>query len=99
MDFILGIFNYIKDLGATTMMPIIICIMGLALGAGFGKSIRAGLTVGIGFIGLNLVTGLMGSSLGAAVQEMVSRFGLELSVIDVAGRPRPPLHLHPLWEW
>lgn len=83
MDFILGIFNYIKDLGATTMMPIIICIMGLALGAGFGKSIRAGLTVGIGFIGLNLVTGLMGSSLGAAVQEMVSRFGLELSVIDV----------------
>ena len=39
--------------------------------------------MGIGFIGLNLVTGLMGSSLGAAVQEMVSRFGLELSVIDV----------------
>lgn len=83
MDYILGFFNYIKDLGATTMMPIIICIMGLILGAGFGKSLRAGLTVGIGFIGLNLVTGLMGNSLGAAVQSMVSRFGLSLSVIDV----------------
>ncbi|WP_313577676.1 PTS galactitol transporter subunit IIC [Lacrimispora sp.] len=83
MNIVLEIFNYIKDLGATTMMPIIICIMGLIMGAGIGKSIRAGLTVGIGFIGLNLVTGLMGSSLGAAVQEMVSRYGLSLSVIDV----------------
>ena len=40
-------------MGATVMMPIIICVMGCILGAGFGKSLRAGLTVGIGFIGLN----------------------------------------------
>ncbi|WP_196601220.1 PTS galactitol transporter subunit IIC [Pectinatus frisingensis] len=53
------------------------------LKAGIGKSIRAGLTVGIGFIGLNLVIGLMSSSLGPAVQQMVERYGLSLSVIDV----------------
>ena len=66
MNYFLGFFQYISDLGATVMMPIIICIMGVILGAGFGKSLRAGLTVGIGFIGLNLVTGLMGDNLAPA---------------------------------
>jgi PTS system galactitol-specific IIC component len=83
MDFIMSIFDYIQGLGATVMMPIIICIFGLVLGAGFGKSLRAGLTVGVGFIGLNLVTGLMGSSLGTAVQLMSERFGLSLGIVDV----------------
>lgn len=83
MSYFLGFFNYINNLGATVMMPIIICIMGCILGAGFGKSLRAGLTVGIGFIGLNLVTGLMGDNLAPAVTQMAERFGLSLSVIDV----------------
>ncbi len=83
MNYFLGFFQYISDLGATVMMPIIICIMGVILGAGFGKSLRAGLTVGIGFIGLNLVTGLMGDNLAPAVTQMAERFGLSLSVIDV----------------
>ncbi len=83
MSYFLGFFQYISDLGATVMMPIIICIMGCILGAGFGKSLRAGLTVGIGFIGLNLVTGLMGDNLAPAVTQMAERFGLSLSVIDV----------------
>ena len=83
MSYFLGFFQYISDMGATVMMPIIICIMGCILGAGFGKSLRAGLTVGIGFIGLNLVTGLMGNNLAPAVSQMAERFGLSLSVIDV----------------
>lgn len=83
MQVILDFFGIINDLGATVMMPIIIAIFGIILGAGVGKSIRAGLTVGVGFIGLNLVTGLMGSSLAPAVQEMTTRFGLSLSIIDV----------------
>lgn len=83
MSYFLGFFQYISNMGATVMMPIIICIMGCILGAGFGKSLRAGLTVGIGFIGLNLVTGLMGDNLAPAVSQMAERFGLSLSVIDV----------------
>ena len=53
----MGILNYIVDLGPQVMMPIIITIFGLILGAKFGKALRAGLTVGVGFIGLNLVIG------------------------------------------
>jgi PTS system galactitol-specific IIC component len=80
---ILAFFGFISDLGPSVMMPIILFIMGLVLKAGFGKALRAGLTVGVGFIGLNLVIGMMGSNLGPAVQAMSERFGLQLSVIDV----------------
>ena len=79
----MGILNYIVDLGPQVMMPIIITIFGLILGAKFGKALRAGLTVGVGFIGLNLVIGLLGGSLGPAAQEMVTRLGLNLTIIDV----------------
>ncbi|MGC3995044.1 MAG: PTS transporter subunit IIC [Propionicimonas sp.] len=83
MDTFLSVFEFIKDLGASVMMPIIILIFGLFLRAGFGRSLRAGLTVGVGFIGLNLVIGAMSENLGPAVQAMVEHYGLKLSVIDV----------------
>ncbi len=83
MNAILSVFDYISSLGASVMMPIIIFIMGVCMRAGVGKSIRAGLTVGVGFIGLNLVIGMMGGNLGPAVQTMSERFGLSLSIIDV----------------
>ena len=79
----MGIINYVVGLGASVMMPIIITIIGLIMGAKFGKAFRAGLTVGVGFIGLNLVIGMLGSNLGPAVQQMVANYGLSLNVIDV----------------
>ena len=83
METILAAFKFVQGLGPSVMMPIIIFILGILLKTGVGKAIRAGLTVGIGFIGLNLVIGLMSSSLGPAAQQMVERYGLSLSVIDV----------------
>ena len=84
MDAILNIFGFISGLGVSVVMPIVITILGLAMGAGFGKSLRAGLTVGIGFIGLNLIIGgLLGTNLAPAVQMMIENFGIELSIIDV----------------
>lgn len=84
MDAILGFFGFIQGLGVSVMMPIIITIIGTALGAGFGKSLKAGLTVGIGFIGLNLIiNNVLGTSLVPAVTTMVEKFGLGLSIIDV----------------
>ena len=81
MDAILGFFSFINSLGVSVVMPIVITILGCVLGAGFGKSLRAGLTVGIGFIGLNLViNSLLGTTLAPAVQEMIERFGFSLSV-------------------
>lgn len=84
MEFILSVFQFIQGLGVAVVMPIVIFILGLCFKTGVGKSLRAGLTVGVGFIGLNLViNSLLGTSLSPAVQEMVTRFGLNLSTIDV----------------
>ena len=83
MQVILGFFATLNSLGAVVVMPFIIAIMGIIMGTGVGKAIRAGLTVGVGFIGLNLVTGLMGTYLAPAVVAMCDRFGFSLNVIDV----------------
>ena len=84
MDAILAFFTFIQGLGVSVMMPILLTIFGTVLGAGFGKSLKAGLTVGVGFIGLNLViNNVLGTSLAPAVEAMTERFGLALSIIDV----------------
>ena len=48
-----------------------------------GKAFKAGLTVGIGFIGLNLVIGILTDSLGPATKLMIQNYGLHLQTIDV----------------
>jgi PTS system galactitol-specific IIC component len=79
----MAILDFIVGLGPSVMMPILLTIFGMILGASFGKSLRSGLTVGVGFIGLNLVIGLLGGNLGPAAQQMVENFGLSLTTIDV----------------
>lgn len=83
MQYIIDFFSYINGLGASVMMPIILTIFGVILGAKFGKAFRGGLTVGVGFIGLNLAVGLIGTYLAPAVQEMTDRFHLSLTTVDV----------------
>lgn len=84
MDAIIKVFQFIQGLGVSVVMPIVIFIIGCAFRTGVGKSLRTGLTVGVGFIGLNLViNSLLGTSLSPAVQAMVDRYGLSLSTIDV----------------
>lgn len=77
------ILDYIVNLGASVMMPIIIFVLGLLLRAKFSKALRAGLTVGIGFTGLNLVINMLVTNLGPASKQMVERIGIQLTVLDV----------------
>ncbi|MCH3965844.1 MAG: PTS galactitol transporter subunit IIC [Clostridium sp.] len=75
--------NWVLNLGAATMLPIIMIIFGLILGQGFKKSFKSGVTIGIGFVGLNLVIQLLTNSVGAAAQALVKNLGVHLSIIDV----------------
>ena len=59
----MSIFNTIIGMGATVMMPIIFFILGLIFRVGPGKSFKAGMTVGIGFTGINMVVTLLLESL------------------------------------
>ncbi len=73
----------IDNLGATVMLPIIIFIIALVLGAKPGKAFRAGVTIGIAFIGINLVIGLMWSNLSNVGQAMVTNLNIQRDVVDV----------------
>ncbi|MDR0297519.1 MAG: PTS galactitol transporter subunit IIC [Streptococcaceae bacterium] len=75
--------TWFVGLGATVVLPILIFIFGLILGTKPGKAFTSALTVGVGFVGLNLVITLLTTTLGPAAQEMVKRFGLHLNTIDV----------------
>ncbi|NLN98084.1 MAG: PTS galactitol transporter subunit IIC [Eubacteriaceae bacterium] len=83
MELIKAGVQYILNLGAATMLPLILTIFGMILGQGFKKSFRAGITVGVGFTGVNLVIGLLSDSVGVASKAMIERLGLQLSIIDV----------------
>lgn len=80
------IFEFISDLGAMIMIPMIIFIIGLVFRTGFKKSLTSGITVGIGFIGLNLVLDLLFKYVGPATDILVEKFNLGFKVID-AGWP------------
>lgn len=82
MSVISSIFNYISDLGSTIMVPIMIIIVGLVMGCKPGKAIKAGITVGIGLIGLNLVMGLVWTYISPVADLLVTKFGLNLTTID-----------------
>ncbi len=78
-----GIKLFFDTFGATIMLPIIIFLLAIILGAKFGRAFRAGVTVGIAFIGINLVVGLMWGSLSNVGQALVNNLGIERSVYDV----------------
>lgn len=82
MKAINDVVQYILNLGPTVMLPIMILIIALIFRVPFGKALRSGLTIGIGFVGINLVIGVLSDNLGPAAQAMVERFGFHLTVID-----------------
>ncbi len=77
------ILQWILGLGASVMLPIIMFVFAMIMGAGFSKSFRSGITIGIGFTGINLVINLLTSSLGPASTQMTERLGLNLTIIDI----------------
>lgn len=86
MDKFLDGMQYFLNLGPTVILPFAILLIGLFFRTGFMKAFKAGLTIGIGFVGINLVIGVLTGTLGPAAKDMVDRFGLNLHVID-AGWP------------
>ena len=53
------VFKYIIGLGAAVMIPVIFTILGVCIGIKFSKALKSGLLVGVGFVGLSVVTALL----------------------------------------
>jgi PTS system galactitol-specific IIC component len=86
-----SVIQYIIDMGASVMLPIVIAILSIIVGVKPGKAIRSGLMIGVGFVGLNLIVNLMNEELGPAAQAMSERFGLSLSVVDIGWPGASPM--------
>ena len=78
-----AVFSYILGLGAAVMMPILFTILGVCIRIPFSKALKSGLCVGVGFVGLSVITGLLTSSLGPALSKVVEIYGLNLEVFDM----------------
>lgn len=78
----MSIIKVLINMGPSVMMPIIFFILAIIFGVKIGKAFKAGMLVGIGFVGINLVIGLLLNSLGPAAESMVKRFGMNLTVVD-----------------
>ena len=77
------VINYIIDMGASVMLPIIIAILSLCIGVKFGKAIRSGLMIGVGFVGMGLIVDMMNANMGPAAQAMAEALGVSLSIVEV----------------
>ena len=77
------VFSYIISLGASVMMPILFTIIGLCIGLKFGKSLKSGLYVGVGFVGLGIVTALLTNNFGVPLSEISELYDLQLRVFDM----------------
>jgi PTS system galactitol-specific IIC component len=78
-----NIGNFFTGLGVSLLLPIIITVMGLIFGQKLRTALRAGLTLGAGFIALNLVIGLLIGEMVPVVDAMVKNTGSNLDILDV----------------
>ncbi|MGX7198171.1 PTS galactitol transporter subunit IIC [Enterococcus olivae] len=83
METIFNFFKYIIDLGVSVMMPIIITLLGIIFGKKISVSFKAGLTVGIGFIGINVMAGVMMNAITPVTEALVERYNFSLTATDI----------------
>lgn len=74
---------YLRDLGPAVLMPVFVLLMGLLFRQGLARSVRAGLTVGVGFVAIGLVVGLLIDQVGPKAKAFATVLGVKLDTLDV----------------
>jgi galactitol PTS system EIIC component len=82
-SFLTGLKAAVDTMGPTVLLPIVIFIIALILGAKTGRAFRAAVTIGVAFIGINLVLGLMLTSIGDVAKAIVTNTGIQRDIVDV----------------
>lgn len=78
------VFDYLLAIGNIVLLPIIIFLFAtLWFKQNAKEAFRSALMIGIGYVGISMVTGYLISNLSPAVQAMVTRFNLSFNIIDV----------------
>jgi PTS system galactitol-specific IIC component len=84
---LLNIVQYVLGLGPTVMLPIVIFILALCFKVKFTKALRSAITIGIGFVGIYAIFGILTNSLGPATQALVKHSGINLPIMDLGWPP------------
>ena len=82
MEIINSIINAILDAGYIIMLPLMITLIGVIFKMSFGKALRAGLIIGVGLQGINLVAGYMVEALGPVIDYYSGLGGSGFPLLD-----------------
>lgn len=83
MGFLEALKAFVDTMGATVLLPVFIFIFAVALGTKVGRAFRSAVVIGVAFVGINLVIGLMLNSVTDVSQAMVQNLGIQRDIIDV----------------
>jgi PTS system galactitol-specific IIC component len=78
-----AVTSYFNDLGAAVVLPVLITVFAVVLGQRLSRALRSGVLIGVGFVGVNLVIGLLFTQVSPAATALAERFDVDLGVIDV----------------
>lgn len=81
--FLAGLKTLVDTLGSTVLLPVFIFIFAVVLGTKVGRAFRSAVVIGVAFIGINLVIGLLWTSLTGVSQAIVTNTGIQRDIIDV----------------
>lgn len=81
--FLNGLQGAISALGATVLLPVMIFIFAVVLGTKWGRAFRSAVIIGVAFVGINLVIGLMLGALTDVSQAIVTNTGITRDIVDV----------------
>ena len=82
MEVLLVFTQRIINMGATALLPFLIMILGLIFRMKPGAALKAGLFVGIGFSGLNLVVGLLTTTI-QPISDYYAGMGKGFTTLDL----------------
>ncbi|MGL4676563.1 MAG: PTS transporter subunit IIC [Brevinema sp.] len=83
MEMLELIMTRLLGLGPTIIMPILFMLIGLLVRVKLYTAFRSGITIGVGFIGLFAIIGIMVTAMEPVVQALLIRFHIDLPVRDI----------------
>ena len=95
MQMLQMVFQGLLNLGAAVFLPIVLFIIGLIVGMKPGKAFSSALTLGVAFVGINLLISYMGETVGGACTTIVKHTHTTLKYIDMGWAPALGL----AWQW
>ncbi|MBQ9037080.1 MAG: hypothetical protein IJ115_06490 [Erysipelotrichaceae bacterium] len=83
MNIINAISQFIYNLGAVLMVPLVMFVLSMVFGMGFKKSLRVGITVAVGLTGVYLILDFFIAGIGEAANILGEKYGGALTFVDI----------------